>query len=445
MKSKYVILASAILISVSTFAQKDEMKTLKKLYDKEQPSDNDMVQYKATITKAEPLVTNSTEADKVYLNFYKAMTPILDLNLAMSKPANQNNPLAILKYLTVENVKQLVTGLNNTLDFEKKSGKMIYTKDIEETITSFKPMLIKYAVALGDGDAAKYREAAQILHSTYELDKKDQEKLYYAANYAVNAKDMDLALQYYQELKNLNYSGEGVAYYAINKETKKEESFNTKQEREIYLKVSHEKPHDEKIPSKRGEIYKNIALILIQKGKTEEAKTAIQEARKQNPDDTSLMTTEADLYLRAGDMVTYKKLISEILEKNPNNVELIFNLGVISNNNKEYADAEKYYLRAIQIDPKYSNAYLNLAILKLNSEKELIDQMNKLGTSPADNKKYDVLKKKREDMYNSAIPYLEKVVALDENNTDAARTLIGVYNALEMTDKAKALKAKINK
>ena len=134
MKSKYVILASAILISVSTFAQKDELKTLKKLYDKTEPSDKDMAEYKVTISKAEPLVVSSNESDKVYLNFYKVMTPVLDLNLVMSKPENQNNPQLILKYLNVENVNQLSSGLNSVLDFEKKSGKQIYTKDIEETI-----------------------------------------------------------------------------------------------------------------------------------------------------------------------------------------------------------------------------------------------------------------------------------------------------------------------
>jgi len=88
---------------------------------------------------------------------------------------------------------------------------------------------------------------------------------------------------------------------------------------------------------------------------------------------------------------------------------------------------------------------LNLAILKLDAEKTLIDQMNKLGNTPAENKKYEVLKKKREDVFKSAIPYLEKVVEFDEKNAEASRTLLNVYNALEMTDKAKALKAKINK
>ena len=444
MKSKFVLLASALVLSVATFAQKDELKTLKKIYGREKNSDSDIDDYKATLSKAETLVANSTEDDKVYFGFYKAMATILELNVALANPEKSKNPNLASEYLTVDNLNLLVSNLNATIAFEKKSGKQVYTKDIEVKVNTLKPIFVNYAIALAN--ESKLKEAALVLADMYELDKKDAEKLYYAANYAVNAKDYPLALQYYQELKNVNYTGEGVMLYAINKESQKEESFNTKQERDIYVKGgTHEKPRDEKIPSKRPEIFKNIALILVELGKSDEAKAAIQEARKESPDDVSLIITESDLYLKANDLVTYKRLISEALEKNPNNADLVFNLGVISYNNKELVDAEKYYLRTIEIDPKYANAYLNLAILKLDAEKALIDKMNKLGTSPADTKKYEVLKKQREDVYKSAIPYLEKVTEFDADNKEAGKTLLGVYNALEMTDKAKALKEKMKK
>lgn len=444
MKSKVVLLVSSIIVSTTAFAQKEELKTLKKIYAREKTSEEDMAEFKATLTKVEPLVVSSTEDDKVYFGFYKAMSPILEINLVMSKPENMQNPGLIMKYLTVENVSQLVTNLNTTLAFEKKSGKQVYTKDIEETITSFKPMLVNFAIALAKD--SKYKEASVVLNSIYELDTNDVEKLYYAASYAISSKDYLLALQYYIQLKSINYTGEGEAYYAINKQSQKEESFNTKAERDIYLKAkSHEKPRDEKIPSKRPEIFKNIALIYVELGKTAEAKIAIQEARKENPEDVSLIISESDIYLKEKDMVSYKKLIVEALVKNPNNADLVFNLGVVSYNNKELAEAEKYYLKAIELDSKYLNAYLNLAILKLDAEKSLIEKMNKLGTSAPEMKKYEVLKKQREGVYKSAIPFLKKVTELDPENVEAIKTLIGVYNALEMFDDAKVLKAQLKK
>ena len=206
---------------------------------------------------------------------------------------------------------------------------------------------------------------------------------------------------------------------------------------------THEKPRTEAVPSKRGEIYKNVALILVQNGKTEEAKKAIADARKSNPEDDSLILTEANLYLETKDFDTYKKLIAEVLQKSPNDANLIFNLGVLSANAKNSVDAEKYYKRVIEIDPKYVNAYINLAALKLEDEKPIIDEMNKLGTSTKDMKRYDELKKKRENLFKSTIPFLQKAVELDPANTDVAKTLLNVYSALEMTTEYKALKAKM--
>jgi tetratricopeptide (TPR) repeat protein len=125
------------------------------------------------------------------------------------------------------------------------------------------------------------------------LDKNDVDMLFYAAGYSVNAEDYDKAIEYYNELKKLNYSGESIIYYATNKATKVEENFGSKQLRDISVNSAktHEKPRDEKTPSKRGEIYKNVALILVQQGKTNEAITAIQDARKINQDDESLLFT----------------------------------------------------------------------------------------------------------------------------------------------------------
>lgn len=186
-----------------------------------------------------------------------------------------------------------------------------------------------------------------------------------------------------------------------------------------------------------------MALILVQNGKTEEAKKAIAAARVLNPDDSSLTLTEANLYLETKDYETYKKLIAEVLEKNPNDSDLLFNLGAISATAGNAVEAEKYYKRAIEIKPDFTNAYLNLAILKLDGDKKLIEEMNKLGNSEKDNKRYAVLKKQRETVFKDALPYLEKASELDPSNKDVKTTLLNVYGALEMTEKKKALKAKM--
>ena len=423
MKSKYVILASALLISVATFAQKDQIKAAEKALK------GGNSQESLTILQgAESVMANATDAEKAQYFFVKGNTL---LDLAKKADAGKNLSLAAKSY-------------EDLLEVEKASKRDKYSSQARASIIDIKYKLINGAVE--DTKVGKHAEGAKKLYDAYLLDKKDTINLYYSASTYVNAKDYETALKLYYDLKTLNYSGKGVSYTATNKLTGQEDTYSTANERDIAVKIgTAEKPKTEVIPSKRGEIYKNIALILLQNGKKDEAKKAISDARKANPEDSSLILTEANLYLETKDYDTYKKLVAEVLEKSPNDADLVFNLGVISANAKNPVEAEKYYKRVMEINPKYTNAYINLAALKLEDEKVIIDEMNKLTTSVKDMKRYDELKTKRQNLFRSTIPSLQKAVELDPTNVDVAKTLLNVYSALEMTAEYKALKATIKK
>jgi tetratricopeptide (TPR) repeat protein len=422
MKSRYVIIASALFLSVTSFAQKNEIKAAEKAL-KSGKSDEAIT----ILAGAEYLIANAPDAEKAQFLFVKG-NAYLDLS-------NKN----------VDTDKNLILAAKTYQDLieaEKVSGKSKYSAQAVTSIAEIKGKLVNSAI--DDSNADKSAIAAEKLYQAYLLEKKDTINLYYAASTYVNAKDYDTALKLYEELKSLNYSGKATYYYAVNKVNSNKDFFNTAADRDRMVKMTtHENPTEEKIASKRGEINKNIALIYVQQGKIDEAKKAVSDARKANPDDTSLILTEANLYLETKDMVTYKKLISEALEKNPNDVDLIFNLGVISAGSKNFSEAEKFYTKVIELNPSYTNAYINMAAMKLDNEQVIIEAMNKLGTSSDDMKKYDVLKKKREDLFKSTIPYLEKAVELDPKNQDVSKTLLNVYSALEMTTQYKALKAKM--
>lgn len=422
MKSKYVILASALLISVVAFAQKDQIKAAEKALK------GGNAQEAVTILQgAEAASATAPESEKAQYFFVKG---------------NAYLDLATKKVEEGKNLSLAAKAYQDLLAVEKASGKDKYTSQATSSILNIKFKLLNSAIA--DTKADKDIDGAKKLYDAYLLDKKDTINLYYAASTYVNAKDYATALKLYYDLKTLNYSGKGTSYLAMNKLTSQEDLFTAAKERDLAVKIgTHEKPKTEAIPSKRGEIYKNIALILVQDGKIEEAKKAIADARKANPEDNSLLLTEANLYLETKDYDTYKKLVAEALEKNPNDADLVFNLGVLSANAKNPVDAEKYYKRVMEINPKYINAYINLAALKLEDEKVIIDEMNKLGTSAKDMKRYEVLKTKREELFKSTIPYLQKAVELDATNIDVSKTLLNVYSALEMTAEAKDMKAKV--
>lgn len=422
MKGKYVILTSALLVSVASFAQKDEIKAAEKAFKKGQAQEAVGI-----LNGAEGLIANASDSEKAQYYYVKGNAL---LELANNKVEEDKN------------LSAAATSYINLIAAEKGSGKAKYAAEATKSITAIKYKLINNAIA--DSKVDKHAASANKLYDAYLLDKKDTLNLYYAASTYINAKDYDNALKLYGELKDMNYSGKATNYLAVNKITNESDLFATVQERDRMIKLgTHIDPTTEEIPSKRGEIYKNIALILVQNGKTAEAKEAIAAARKSNPEDTSLILTEANLYLETKDFETYKKLITEALAANPNDADLLFNLGVVSSNAKNIADAEKYYTKALEINPKYLNAYINMAALKLEKEGGIIAEMNKLTNSDKDMKRYDVLKKQREDLFRAAIPYLQKSLELEPKNADVAKTLLGVYSALEMTAEKKALEAKM--
>lgn len=186
-----------------------------------------------------------------------------------------------------------------------------------------------------------------------------------------------------------------------------------------------------------------MALLYFQNGDREKAKKVISDARTKNPEDIFLALAEADLFLETKDFQSYKKVIDPIVKKNPTDVDLAYNLGVLSAKAKNTSDAENFYLKAITLNPNYINAYINLSVLKLEEATAINADMDKLGTSPIEMKKYDALKLKRDDKYKSTIPYLQKAIEIDPNDSYVSQNLLSVYNALEMTAEYKELKAKL--
>lgn len=436
MKIRYALLASVMLTSVGAFAQKNELKTLKKIYDKDDVTVKDVAEYQSAIIAGEAVIGSANEADKVYFEYYKSVAPMLPLALA----ENRTNPMNVMKTWKPDTILKMATASSNVLEYEKKSGKKVLTQDINDMVSQFKPMLLNFAVEAGN--KGKNKEAADALYAIYKMDPADVDNLYYAASYAVNAKDYDNALKYYTELIDMNYSGEKTIFYAMSLASDKEEGFATKAERDKMIALkTHKGAREEKEPSKRGEIYKNTALILVQQNKIDDAKAAIDKAISANPDDTSLMLTKADLYLQLKDTENYKRVISEILQKNPNDADLNFNLGVIEMQAENMENARKHFNRALEIDPNYLNAHINLAAIILRGDKKIVDEINGLGTSAADNKKYDQLKKQRAEMFKGVLPILEKAHQLDPKNELVIDNLLSTYGVLEMTEKYKALKA----
>ncbi len=331
---------------------------------------------------------------------------------------------------SLEQFEKSTSAYAKVLEIEKTSGSSKYTAQATTGLQTLRQALVENAIE--DQKAGNNKEAADKLYLGYKTSKTDTLYLYYAASNAVNAKDYDTALTYYNELVDLGFNGIENIHQAINKETGKVDPFGDKNLMMLSVKSgTHIKPETIQTPSKKSEITKNIVLIYISQGKDEEAMKAMEVAKKENPEDTSLMQAEADMFYKLGNVAKYKEIVEAIVTKDPNNPDLIFNLGVSASRLGDNEQALDYYKKAIELKPDYGAAQINIASIMLGEEQAIVEEMNGLGTSSSDYKRYDTLKQKRQDLYKNVVPYLEGALKSDPDNIEAVRTLMNIYYQLD--------------
>jgi tetratricopeptide (TPR) repeat protein len=283
-----------------------------------------------------------------------------------------------------------------------------------------------------------FKNAAENFYLTYVLSPTDTSFVYNAAISATQAKEFDTAIKYYKELRRVGYTGIETQYLATNKATGKVENLGSKQQRDLMVKSKqYIKPENKSSESKTAVIVKNIALILAQQGKTDEAITALAEARKANPKDLNLLLNEADMYIKLKKMDKFGELMSEAIALDPENPTLYFNLGVVNFGQGRMDEAKKYYKKAIELKPDYTDAYMNLAAIILDKEKAIIEEMNK---NLSNNKKYDELALKQKEVYKEALPFLVKADSLNRS-LSTVKTLMNLYEILEIEDKGTEFRA----
>lgn len=410
MRNQILTLSLAVM-SIASFAQKKELKVAEKAL-----KNNDYAGAMTAIQSAEGLIANADEKYKSKFYFLKGKT------LAGKK-----------------DYKAAAAAFNELKAFEKQSGKNRYSSEAAPILNSMIQDVSKKAIDLYN-NKKDYKAAAESFYLTYKLSPNDTSFVYNAAVSATQAKEYDNALKYYRELQTLGYTGVETQYIATNKATGKVENFQGDiNRRDIMVRgKTHIKPETKVSEGKSATIVKNIALILKEQGKTDEAIAAMKDARKANPKDLNLILNEAQLYIEMKDMAKFGELMNEAVALDPENPTLYYNLGVVNANQKRSAEAKKYYQKAIELKPDYTDAYMNIAATILDSEQSIVDKMNAL--PPSDMKGYDKLEKERKDLYKEALPYLEKADALGRSEA-TVKTLKSIYENLEMEAKASEYRA----
>lgn len=414
---KILLFAMAAGASLSVAAQKDELKEAAKSFKKGDAAE--------TLSLLEPLKSTISAAEDRYQADYYSLVADAHLQLAQAGDS--------ASYSTAIETYQTLIAL------EESTGKVKYTDAAIASLNQIANDFVNLAVE--DQKASNYAAAAQKLYQSYTLSPRDTIFLYYAAGSAVNGSDFEQALEYYIQLRDLNYDGSEKRFGAINIETSEMEYFD-KATRDLYVKGgTHKDPKDENTPSKRSEVVKNIALIYQQQGRNEEALEAYEIAQAQNPSDIALILNKANLYYNLGQPEKFKEMMNEAVAIDPNNPDLYYNIGVISSEQGNLEEAREAYRKALSIDATYINAILNLSSSYVNEGNALVDEMNTLAmsTKQSDYAKYDALKERKDSLFRESAAILEEALKNLPTNNDILTTLKNIYGALGDNDNFKRI------
>ena len=410
MKTNILTAAAVSFLTMTAVAQKDQVKNAEDALE-----DNNYAEAKAQLNVAEANLSQLN--DRWQENFY----------LYKGKAYSGGNPSA-------EDMKTAA------MAFQKAAE--MGSQEAEESLSSLKNNLIQSAIS--DQNNQDFTAAADKLYTSYQLSKQDTVYLYYAANNLVQAQKFDKAAEYLEMLTELGYDGSGEAYTAVNVESGERENIGSKEQMDLMVKTNqYKEPKIEKIPSKKGEIAALIARIYISEEQYDKAIAAMDEAKATNPDDMGLLQAEANMYYQMGEKEKAREILEEVASKDPSDPETFNNIALMYAEIEDTDKAIEFYKKALEVNPEYNQARINMIAAMLSEERVLIDEMNNLGMSKKDNARYDELDAERKELYKEVLPYLEKAMEVDPENKEIVKTAMNLYTNLGEQEKADALKAKL--
>ena len=189
-----------------------------------------------------------------------------------------------------------------------------------------------------------------------------------------------------------------------------------------------------------AKMYLYMANLYQRQEDTEGYLAIIQEGRKEYPEDADLIVYELNYYLQSKKYDEAKENLLLAIDKEPDNKQLYFSLGVVYQELGNTEEAVKGYKKAIEIDPEYFDAVYNLGAFYFNEGVEMNNAANEI----EDNEAYKAKRAEAKAEFKNGLPHLEKAHQLDPTDTGAMASLQQLYALLEMTDKYQEMKAKLD-
>jgi tetratricopeptide (TPR) repeat protein len=193
---------------------------------------------------------------------------------------------------------------------------------------------------------------------------------------------------------------------------------------------------------RQNDIYQYLCYEYEQAKDSVNFEKTLEEGLKKFPEEKYYLLNLINAYIYSNRNDKAIEFLNTAIANEPNNAQLYDVMGrVYETGVKDYANAEKYFLKAIELDPENTDILSNLGRIYYNQGVNKQGEANMIN----DNKQYQEELAKAKDLFRKALPYFEKAHQLKPEDTEYMTALRGIYYNLDMGDKFEEIDAKLNK
>lgn len=186
------------------------------------------------------------------------------------------------------------------------------------------------------------------------------------------------------------------------------------------------------VPFRQNDVYQLLAQSYVQAGDTAGFLRTLDEGIKLFPEENFYLFNKINILIQEGRHEDAKAYLDQAISANPDNKQLYFVLAnVYEQGFKDMAKAEEAFKKALAIDPEYAEAMLGLGRVYFNQGANIQSEANAI----TDEAQYKAKVDEAKVFFQKALPYFEKAVELNPDDTQYLVALRGIYYNLGMNDK----------
>ena len=412
MKIKFLIAGLLGVVSVTAFAQKGELTNAQDAFEKAQS----FRAANATAFSKTSLNAAKVSIDKAAVNAKTAILPqTYALKAAIYADMSNQDSTATTSLPLYTAAEEAFTKAKE-LDTKGEYKRLIEVANIN---------LAQYKLTQGvkEYSGKKFDLAYNSFDRYRQYMPDDTNAIYYTGLAAVNLNNYPVAITHYNKLLTTNYSKNDLIYFELSN---------------AYLNIKDTvgaiKSVNEgiaKYPA-NSDLRKRQIEIYLRTGKKQEVLNQLDATIKNDP-------KNKQLYYYAG--IAYSQLAEEIKDQLPKTKDVAAKAKLQEQKKADFSKAAEMYKKALELDPNFFEANLNMGYVLLSPAIDTYNDANKL---PANKQKeFDAAVAKSNELFDMAKPYLLKAVDIDPKSPDALENLKTYYLGKRDVTNANLIKARI--